>query len=140
MKPLLLFLAALTILSCKSPTESFTKQIEGTYNYTAYDNNNQLVVTGTLIITQSDSTTIQGSWQLIIANNAQKTGPQDGSGSLTGTIKKDSVYINLNPNFVDNNVLLHGGLNSFGFGGEWQWIGFAGKLNGGSFSAIRKGI
>ena len=140
MKQYLLLIAAVVFLSCKSPTEPFTKLIEGTYNYFAYDSNDQLIVTGTLIISQIDSTQIQGSWQLVAVNNAQKTGPQNGSGSLSGVLKKGAVSINLNPNFVDNNVVLQGTMSSAGFNGKWEWIGFAGVLNSGSFNAVRKGI
>ncbi|MCL6100815.1 MAG: hypothetical protein M1391_19830 [Bacteroidetes bacterium] len=53
-------------------------------------------------------------------------------------LKKGTVSINLNPNFVDNNVVLQGTMSSDGFNGKWEWIGFAGKLNGGSFNAVRK--
>lgn len=97
-------------------------------------------MTGTLIISQIDSAQIQGSWQLAAINNAQKTGPQNGSDSLSGVFKKGAVSINLNPNFVDNNVVLQGTISSDGFNGKWEWIGFAGVLNSGGFNAVRKGI
>ncbi len=141
MKPYFLigaFVIFISFLSCSSSSEPLTKFIEGTYSYFAYDNNSQLVISGTLFISQIDSTRLQGSWQLSRINNAERTGPQFGSGNLTGVIENGNISINLNPNYADNNVILEATFGGAGFSGKWKWIGFAGILNGGSFEALRK--
>jgi hypothetical protein len=56
-----------------------------------------------------------------------------GKGTLEGTALGDTLFLNLNPGFADNNVLLSGVLHGGSFSGTWTWVGFPGILNQGTF-------
>ncbi len=46
--------------------------------------------------------------------------------------------INLNPDYVDNNVFLLGVLEGTKMNGRWMYTGFPGVVNEGTFKALRK--
>jgi hypothetical protein len=48
------------------------------------------------------------------------------------------MWINLNPNFADNNCYLYGNRHMSMYSGEWKWITFAGITNKGPFTATLK--
>jgi hypothetical protein len=117
----------------------------GDYQYTGYDMDGGKVVEGQLSITSVESRRIQseetiqlkGNWQLKRAGNQEKIGPQVGSGELIGSIIKGEVYLNLNPNISDSNVMLKGAVEGKRFHGTWSFNGYAGPLNQGTFEARR---
>jgi hypothetical protein len=45
------------------------------------------------------------------------------------------VWLDLNPGWADNNVLLDGALNGSTWTGRWSYSTLGGALNGGSFTA-----
>jgi hypothetical protein len=60
-----------------------------------------------------------------------------GSGNLVGHFEGDKIGLNLNPDYIDNNVLLAGTIYYWGISGAWNYIGFPGVLNQGTFRAVR---
>lgn len=136
------------ILACSTP-----KNIEqakpfpvGDYQYTGYDKNGNKLVEGRLSITSiesrriqsEESTQLKGNWQLDKVGEQEKIGGQVGTGELIGSIIKGEIYLNLNPNMADSNVLLKGTIEGRRFHGTWSFNGYAGPLNQGTFEATRK--
>jgi hypothetical protein len=130
-----LFVASL--LGCKDDTLILPMPTANTY--IAYDSAGTLVVQGTMLINVKDST-ITGSWRLSKIGNAQNIGPQTGNGTLKGIIHDGTYYIDLNPGWADNNVLLAGKIENKILHGSWTWSTFAGPTNGGTFEARPTGI
>ncbi len=115
----------------------------GTYNYSGYDDQGGLVVTGRLyLFAQEDSAHDLGTWNFQRAGSSTNNiGPQIGSGFLDGSISDaTNLFLNLNPNVFDNNVYLNGTLSSNTLSGIWYWEGIAGTRATGTFSAVKQGI
>jgi hypothetical protein len=53
-------------------------------------------------------------------------------------LRGNVLSINLNPDYVDNNVLLTGRFSRTGYSGQWQWVGFRGVITSGTFQAVRR--
>jgi hypothetical protein len=136
------------VIACSAP-----KNIEqrkpfpvGDYEYTSYDKSGGKVVEGQLSITSVESRRIQsgesiqikGNWQLNKVDNQEQIGPQVGSGELIGSIIDGEIYIDLNPNISDSNVVLKGTIQGKRFHGTWSFNGYAGPINQGTFEAARK--
>jgi hypothetical protein len=119
---------------------------KGDYQYTSFDSNGRKVVEGRLSITSAErrrigsEETIQlkGNWELKKVGNQEKIGAQVGTGELTGSIENNEIYINLNPNIRDGNVILRGTFDSKGFHGRWTLSIISGVINQGRFEAIKK--
>ncbi len=109
----------------------------GTYYYVALDTNQAVVVTGTMTINAQDSLHVTGSWWLQCKPGRTDVGPQSGIGKLGGQFLNSRLLLNLNPGYVDNNVLLSGTYTTGRYAGSWRWIGFPGELNHGTFTATR---
>ena len=105
------------------------------YSYNAYDSTGIHIVTGWFSITEHDSSAISGEWEFIGVGNPENIGPQTGSGIFTGYQEEDWIRMELNPDMVDNNVNLHGTFTGTVINGEWQFTGFPGLINEGSFYA-----
>jgi hypothetical protein len=133
------FSLALFFLLCScgvnSPTSSTTK----TYKYTGYDSSWNKIITGYLWIKSIDSTSVKGSWDFKLVSNQENIGPQIGKGVFEGvTDMRGSLSLNLNPGWIDNNVILDG--NTFlpyRFEGAWHYVGYAGEINWGRFEATQ---
>ena len=82
----------------------------GAFAYTGYDGSGRPIVTGWLNIDLTDSDSITGEWQLQKIGNPQNIGPQFGSGVLIGGSYQNQLWIELNPQFADNNLQLIGTL------------------------------
>lgn len=108
---------------------------DGTYRYTSYDTTGTVLVRGWFTMDISDSNTISGEWHFTAVDTPKNIGPQTGDGKLVGSIKGTSVWIELNPQYRDNNLGLIGTLQGNRFSGTWQWISFAGISNQGPFVA-----
>lgn len=110
----------------------------GSYRYTAFLNNTP-VVEGTIQIDSLNPQNVTGHWDFhAVGDERNDIGPQIGSGNLTGTFDGADLFINLNPDMADNNVILHGMFSSNTIRGNWSWSGLAGVLNQGSFMAQRE--
>jgi hypothetical protein len=103
------------------------------FTYTGFDRSGNEIVRGILEIYYRDSTTVGGSWKFTATGSAPDIGPQVGKGTLEGTALGDTLFLNLNPGFADNNVFLSGVLHGGSFSGTWTWVGFAGVINQGTF-------
>jgi hypothetical protein len=113
--------------SCKDAGTSSDLVNLGTFNYTAFDTLGHVLVRGSITL-HNDSSKITGNWQF-----------DDGrSGELQGTESDGMISLNLNPRFIDNNLLLRGKLSGNTYAGDWEQVGYPGVMARGTFSAIRK--
>ena len=112
------------------------------FSYVALDRGGAEVVSGSMEIafTGPDSSgvvVIAGTWSTQRVGGDESTGPQVGSGRLSGTITKaGEVRIDLNPGWADNNVYLsgHGASGRFDrLEGTWSHSTFVGSAAGGTF-------
>src|SRR4030042_4139315 len=126
-------LIILTILFNSCSTEPNTG-ISGRYNYTGYNEEGTIIVTGYIDINFQDSTSVTGTWELNAVGNPQGIGPQVGTGTLEGGMENGILYINLNPEWVDNNVFLHGVIDGNIYSGQWIYSGFPGVIAQGTFT------
>lgn len=116
------------------------------FRYTAYDEGDEVVVSGTLRIggipsgVVEDPVPLVGSWTLTAT--AGGVGPQDGEGTLVGTyqdtIEGPLLSVDLNPGVADDNVGLAGRVVDGGtrIEGTWQHVGIAGPIAAGRFEAV----
>lgn len=125
MKATMLLFAFLSVelLGCKESITSNTEFHLGMFDYSAYDTVGNLATTGLLTLSRTDSQ-VTGSWQF---NDGQ-------SGNLIGTMVGDSIGLDLNPGYVDNNLILRGKLSGKTYAGEWVKYGYA-IIGRGSFVA-----
>ena len=110
---------------------------DGAYRYTSYDTAGTALVRGWFTMDISDSNSITGEWHFTAVDSPKNIGPQTGDGKLVGGVKGTSVWIELNPQYRDNNLGLIGTLQGTRFSGTWQWISFVGITNRGPFVAER---
>jgi hypothetical protein len=132
---LLLFLSLLLLTFCSDDGIVSPYLSNGTYFYSAYDSSSNKVAAGSLLISFLDSVNFSGNWVITSTSDQQNIGPQKGSGVLLGNIEGGLLYINLNPNYADNNVVLRGEANNNKMVGTWQWVTFSGVTNSGFFEA-----
>jgi len=129
MKQLLFLAGFFTVVGfvCKDSGTSYEGTHLGAYKYSASDTLGTIVTTGTIAFYQKDSQ-LNGPWRF-----------DDGrSGNLKGTITGAQVYIDLSPQYADNNLILRGTLAGNSFSGLWSHIGFPGELARGSFIATKQ--
>ena len=110
----------------------------GEYQYAGFDKKGDKIVEGRLVITSREGDRIKGEWQLSKIGNPERIGPQTGTGECIGLIQGDSLFINLNPNMVDNNVNLKGKIKDGRYSGTWSHNGYAPRINEGTFEAVKK--
>ena len=122
---------ALSSHGCKD--ETVNPSSPGSSSYSAYDSSGTLLVQGAISFDTKDST-ITGEWNLSKIGNAQNTGPQVGTGKLEGSIHNETLFINMNPGWADNNVFLTGNVENGVLRGSWTWSSFRGPTSGGPFS------
>lgn len=128
----LLFMACSGSDSVLGPTPS-----SGTYSYTGRDASGAEVARGWIKITVQGDTQIGGQWHLESVGTASG-GPTLGDGQLQGTVEKESVQINLNPQNADNNLLLSGAIREGQLEGQWSWVTIAGVSKTGTFVAVKQ--
>jgi len=116
------------------------------YDYTSFDEHGDKVVQGRISITSSElrrigseqHTQLKGSWDLKKVGKQEKIGNQEGTGALIGSIQIGEIYLDLNPNMSDANVVLRGKIEGKRFHGTWSFNGYAGPISKGTFEAIKK--
>ena len=107
------------------------------YRYSAFDSFGNEVVRGVLVVVIDDAHRVSGRWDLRQTDpEAIMIGPQVGSGTLEGMINGKKIWLNLNPENADNNVILSGTYCGRGVWGIWEFVGFPGVLNSGTFRAL----
>ena len=107
------------------------------YGYKAFNTKGDLAVSGTLVLTSSDSGSVSGTWAFVAILPSEKVGPQIGTGTVAGTRQHSSIWVNLNPGWADNNVILQGTVATDRIIGRWSWSSFIGTAAEGTFEAIR---
>ncbi len=105
------------------------------YQYEAYDSLGVLVVEGWFRIETQDSSFISGVWDFDPVDSLDNIGPQTGNGFFTGHLEGGQIRMELNPYMMDNNVSLYGTYSGTVINGEWQYTGYPGLINKGSFYA-----
>lgn len=131
-----LILLLIFCVGCNNNDESIG--LSGTYNYSGYNADDVLIISGTLDLNVSDSTHVTGTWQLNQVNDENNVGPQTGTGNLEGGFNNDVLMLDLNPGWADNNVFLIGKFEAGNFNGAWEYSGFAGAINQGYFTTEKK--
>ncbi len=130
MRPLSIILFSILILACEEE-----RQEDKPYQYIAYYGKSlRVCAEGTIDLTIDTDSTINGTWSIKAKDGftQNEIGPQVGSGQLSGSIKNDQLYVNLNPGWTDNNVSLNGHYGSEIRGG-WYWSTISGARSSGSF-------
>ena len=107
------------------------------YYYTGYNLQRTKIVKGFMTIVFADSNRISGEWQFEATVDPKGIGPQVGAGRLVGGFEGRNLWIGLNPDYADNNVMLSGVSSGTSISGTWQYVGFPGVLAGGTFRAVR---
>jgi len=118
----------------------------GDYQYTSYDGKGDKVVEGRISITSSEvrrigsaeQTQLKGDWELKKVGPQEHIGMQEGKGDLIGSLDKGELYLNLNPNISDANVILQGKIEGQRFHGTWSFNGYAGAVSKGTFEARKQ--
>src|SRR5262245_5610803 len=128
----LILVTILLLVSCNDDENKI-----GTYHYSAFLDN-VLVVEGTMEFSNLTVQDASGTWNFhAVGEPRNDVGPQIGTGQFTGSFDGTVANINLNPQFADNNVTLHGTFTGTTLRGEWSFSGFAGVISHGTFMAER---
>lgn len=136
MKIKIVSLLIMLICSCNDNHPNAPYGAGQTFYYKSYDLNHHLIAQGVIKIKFNNSDEISGTWNLQKIGNPQNIGPQSGTGELVGDlINKDSIWIELNPQFKDNNLQLLAKYTRTVLTGKWLWITYAGITNQGYFNA-----
>lgn len=136
MKKLFIFLFCLIFVVCSENGKSvFRIEKQNTYSYTGFDSTGVVIVRGQLTFDFGDSNQVTGQWCFERVGDVNNTGPQVGEGDLTGGLNGEQLWINLNPDYADNNVFLSGILKNNEYTGTWTYSTFAGPVNQGTFEA-----
>jgi hypothetical protein len=107
------------------------------YAYSGFSSGGMQIVRGQMSFVFGESGRVTGRWNFRALVDTTRIGPQHGSGLFTGSLNNGVLTINLNPRVADNNVVLSGRFDRASYAGRWQWIGFPGVINGGTFRAVR---
>ena len=138
MRPIFLAAATALLAACGPEAGSFDLA-DGELRYRATTATGKPLLDGSLSLTFPTDSTVTGTWQIRWSAGADTTspvGPQIGTGSLVGTRRADTLLLELNPGYVDNNVSLRGVATSGGLRGDWRWATIAGPFTSGPFSAV----
>ncbi len=131
------FSTAALFTVCEKSESLLFSGIGDLYEYTAFDSSGTTVAQGWLFLKLKDNL-VRGEWDIEAVGLPQNIGPQTGSGNLLGGYSSDSIWVDLQPQMRDNNLLLNGRLTDNNFSGKWIYISFIGPTNAGIFLAKRK--
>ncbi len=127
-------LLSLIVWSCRDSSVESPGETEA-FQYWAYDSTGVPVVTGWFTMNYPDSSTVVGDWHFIHVDHPKNIGPHTGTGRLLGAYQNGQIFLDLNPQFKDNNVELAGTLVNHRFSGQWTWLTLVGVTNKGRFEA-----
>ncbi len=133
-----LLFAALTLVACTAGPAETAALRAGGYHYSARSAAGQPLLDGRLEIRSVDDSTLRGTWEIAWVAGADMSadvGPQVGSGTLTGSRRGDTLLIQLNPTYADNNVVLQAVSSADGYAGHWEWNTITGPRTAGPFVA-----
>jgi len=105
------------------------------FNYSGFDSLGVKIVEGAFSMVYIDSNSIEGDWNFAKIGNPIGIGNQVGSGEYYGFTNNNTISINLNPDYVDDNVNLFGTMNDNTIDGEWSYSTLHGVVNYGTFTA-----
>lgn len=114
-----------------------------TYDYKGFDTNGVLRVSGVLTLRADDTVKLKGEWRLQVlhTDKLKDYGPQDGTGKISGQIKEEGIFLNLNPGQIHNNIYLEGKVtstNNAAIKGNWGYYAFVGKVKEGPFEMVQQ--
>lgn len=112
--------------------------LQGTYQYSSHDSTGVKIVEGWMTLNPVDSLQLVGEWHFLQVSNVERIGPQVGDGELLGVFIEDTIWIELNPQYRDNNVNLRGINDGKAIRGDWAYSSFAGLQNHGTFVATKQ--
>ncbi len=138
MRPISLAAAAALLAACGTGSSAFELG-DGELRYRATTETGRPLLEGSLSLTFPTDSTVTGTWQIRWSAGADTTspvGPQVGTGTLIGTRRADTLLLELNPGYFDNNVSLRGVATGEGLKGNWTWATIAGPFTSGPFSAV----
>ncbi len=110
----------------------------GSYSYIAHDLGFTIVVQGSLTISGFDSSGFMGTWQLELVGDPGRSLHSVGSGEFRGTRDENQIWINLDPGMFDNNTFLRGVVTGRTISGVWEYAGFPGVMDQGTFVAEKE--
>jgi len=119
-------------------------EIVRVFDYRGFDSNGVLVVRGTITLRLNETDKVKGDWNLQILNRdrEKELGKQDGAGKISGYLRNESIFLNLSPGTLGDNVYLDGKVTKadiFKIRGKWGRYGFYdGKIIEGNFEMARR--
>jgi hypothetical protein len=131
-------LTCLALVACASSAEN-AGGLESPYQYTARGAGGDALVIGQLTLTVTDDSVVSGSWSTrwaLGADTTSEVGPQVGHGTLAGTLRQGTLFIDLTPGNADNNAVLLGSWTGSTVAGTWTWITISGPRTTGAFTAV----
>lgn len=131
----ILLLIPLLLLGCSRAPDEVAGLRSGAFSYSARNAAGQPILTGRLELAFPSDSTVTGTWTITWvagADTVAQVGPQVGSGSLVGSRRGDTLLIQLNPTYADNNVSLFAAPNAEGYAGSWEWSTISGPASGGA--------
>jgi hypothetical protein len=130
-------LGLILFIDCNQAESILSPENGEFFDYTAFNYSGTTVARGWLFLKLEDNL-IKGEWEIKRVGKVQNIGPQIGSGTLAGGYKGDSIWVDLQPQMRDNNLLLQGYLRNNTYSGKWIYISFIGPTNNGIFTAEEK--
>jgi hypothetical protein len=127
----------LSVLACSDQGSAVSPVNSGSYKYTAHDTSGVTIVQGWFSLVAHDTSSFTGEWHFSAVGNPTNTGPQIGDGTLVGGIRDGGLWIELRPEYRDNNVMLSSKVRGESFSGTWEWISFVGITARGTFTATK---
>jgi hypothetical protein len=111
----------------------------GNYEYTARDPQGDIIAKGKFTIYSLISGLTIGEWEIKTLVAADKSGPQNGKGTIKlKWDEQNNTILNLNPDKTESRVLLIGNFVNGIYSGKWIWDFVHYSKEGGSFTAILK--
>jgi len=127
------------ILTCDYSVDESSVYPSKSYHYKSYNSEGEKVVEGWFVFDEDSTDYISGEWHFDLVGNPDDIGPQVGEGELFGGYENDTtLWIELNPEYRDNNLQLVGKIEGNTYSGKWYWISYPGVTGQGTFIANYK--
>lgn len=111
---------------------------DGALRYEATTTVGLPLLEGELRLRYPTDSTVAGTWSIRRLPNADpsiEVGPQVGAGTVAGFRDGHTLYLDLNPGWADDNVMLVGEAAAGALRGRWTWSAFTGPRASGRFTA-----
>ena len=130
-------LLLIIFISCNKSDAVVSPDKGNFFQYTAFASSGTTVAQGWLFM-KLQNNLVSGEWETQRIGQAEHIGPQTGRGALAGGYSGDSLWVDLQPQMRDNNLLLQGCLKNNTYSGKWIYISFIGPASMGTFTAKEK--